>query len=273
MTLRVLTWNIHSGVGRDGRLDLERIARVLRSAEPDLAALTEVSRYWPQRGDVDQARYLAGLAGLPVRRFAPAFRRGRAAFGNALLSRYPLRRVTARTLPPWRRAPALLGLAGRPEPRLLLAAQLRPDRETSIPVAVTHLGLDAAERARQSLAVAGWIRQAGPLAILAGDFNASLEAEELSPLRGSLSDSCAGSAEATYPSERPRYRIDHILVGRGWRVVRAGLWRDPGGESALASDHLPVLAELEAVAGTGAAHAPPEGPAPVRPLPPSLPGA
>ena len=41
--LRVLTYNIHHGEGVDGKLDLERIASVIRSVEPDLVALLEVN--------------------------------------------------------------------------------------------------------------------------------------------------------------------------------------------------------------------------------------
>ncbi|MDI3297946.1 MAG: endonuclease/exonuclease/phosphatase family protein [Bacillota bacterium] len=267
MSLRVLAWNIHSGIGLDGRLDLERIARLLRAARPDLVALTEVSRNWPGRGRVDQARRLAELAGFRRWLFAPAFRRGWAAFGNAFLSPHRLESAAALTLPPARRSLALLGLAHRPEPRLLLCARLEwpPAAEPAstgqgareghprgtflrVPVAVTHLGLSAREREAQSRAVAAWLEEAGPLAILAGDLNAALEARELAPLLRGMADACRERGEPTYPADRPAARIDHLLVGPAWRVVEAGVWRDPAGEVAVASDHLPVLAALDPVA-------------------------
>jgi hypothetical protein len=43
-TLRVLTYNIHHGEGVDGRLDVERIARLINEHQPDLVALQEVDR-------------------------------------------------------------------------------------------------------------------------------------------------------------------------------------------------------------------------------------
>ena len=43
-TLRVLTYNIHHGEGTDGKLDLDRIARVIKAAEPDIVALQEVDQ-------------------------------------------------------------------------------------------------------------------------------------------------------------------------------------------------------------------------------------
>ena len=44
VTLGVMTFNIHHAEGTDKRLDLDRIARVIRAAEPDLVALQEVDR-------------------------------------------------------------------------------------------------------------------------------------------------------------------------------------------------------------------------------------
>ena len=41
-TLRVLTWNVHGCVGRDGVCDPARVARVLEAAQPDICALQEI---------------------------------------------------------------------------------------------------------------------------------------------------------------------------------------------------------------------------------------
>jgi hypothetical protein len=43
-TLRVLTYNIHVGVGIDKKLDLQRIADVINHERPDLVGLQEVDR-------------------------------------------------------------------------------------------------------------------------------------------------------------------------------------------------------------------------------------
>jgi endonuclease/exonuclease/phosphatase (EEP) superfamily protein YafD len=47
--LRVLTYNIHHGVGEDGVLDLERIARVIADSGADVIGLQEVDRHWSAR--------------------------------------------------------------------------------------------------------------------------------------------------------------------------------------------------------------------------------
>ena len=41
-TVRVMTWNIHSGVGTDGRFDLTRVVDTIARHHPDVVALQEV---------------------------------------------------------------------------------------------------------------------------------------------------------------------------------------------------------------------------------------
>src|SRR5690606_2840765 len=62
--ITVLTYNIHHGEGMDGKLDLERIANVIRSVNPDLVALQEVDRKTQRSAGVDQAEELARLTGM-----------------------------------------------------------------------------------------------------------------------------------------------------------------------------------------------------------------
>ncbi len=59
--LRVLSYNIHHGEGVDGKLDLERIAKVILSVEPDIVSLQEVDRNVPRSKGVDQPAELAKL--------------------------------------------------------------------------------------------------------------------------------------------------------------------------------------------------------------------
>ena len=46
------SYNIQYGTGKDGRVDLARIADAVKEA--DVIALQEVERHWPRTGDVDQ---------------------------------------------------------------------------------------------------------------------------------------------------------------------------------------------------------------------------
>ena len=52
--VRVLTYNIHHGEGMDGKIDLERIAAVIKRLEPDVVALQEVDVKTTRSQGVDQ---------------------------------------------------------------------------------------------------------------------------------------------------------------------------------------------------------------------------
>jgi hypothetical protein len=69
---RLLTYNVHSGVGLDGKYDLQRIGRVVAHAAPDILCLQEVeknsevraARKWSHAHLDDQATVVAREAGL-----------------------------------------------------------------------------------------------------------------------------------------------------------------------------------------------------------------
>jgi endonuclease/exonuclease/phosphatase family metal-dependent hydrolase len=98
----IVTYNIQWGRGRDGRIDLDRIAATVAAA--DIIALQEVERHWRPQAFPDQVARLSGL--LPDRHsvFGPSIDLGgaepkapRRQFGNMILSRWPI--VATRTFP------------------------------------------------------------------------------------------------------------------------------------------------------------------------------
>lgn len=94
------TYNIHYGVGADGKYDVERIADVL--AEADIACLQEVVRGWPQNGYADQAGEIGRRLNRYFRFHGPMeadastvegdgrIVNRRRSFGNAIVSRWPI---------------------------------------------------------------------------------------------------------------------------------------------------------------------------------------
>ena len=58
LRLRVLSYNIHHGEGVDRKLDLPRIASVIKSVKPDLVALQEVDQGTERTNKIDQAAEL-----------------------------------------------------------------------------------------------------------------------------------------------------------------------------------------------------------------------
>jgi endonuclease/exonuclease/phosphatase family metal-dependent hydrolase len=69
-TLRVMTYNIHVGVGMDKKLDLQRIADVINKEKPDLVGLQEVDRGVKRTEGKDEIAELAAMTKMEFA-FAP----------------------------------------------------------------------------------------------------------------------------------------------------------------------------------------------------------
>ena len=285
---------------------LAALADQIRDIDPDVIALQEVDLGQRRSGRLDQTAVLADLLGWEGRRFAATyagpvvglrrrprrsaltgraddvlgplralFGAGPAGFGNALLTRLPVRAWRVARLG---RGPAVLtrrggGRALDPRSyalststmRNMIAAQIDPVDGAGGPgglaVASTHLATRTGTAAAQL--AAAWAALAalpGPH-VLAGDLN--MHAELLAPL-GIARDLGEGP---TYPSGAPARRIDHILtapwptgadgmpvsaqeaVGRtGGTLLRAV---GSGVRSLVVSDHAATWVDLEPVARRG----------------------
>ncbi|HWZ88355.1 MAG TPA: endonuclease/exonuclease/phosphatase family protein, partial [Polyangiaceae bacterium] len=91
MHFRVVTWNIHKGIGGvDRRYRLDRVVELLTSLTPDVALLQEVSEDMPRSQFHDQPSALAEALGMPHLAFGPEHRFKMGGYGNAILSRWPL---------------------------------------------------------------------------------------------------------------------------------------------------------------------------------------
>ncbi|MGV2915540.1 endonuclease/exonuclease/phosphatase family protein [Streptomyces alfalfae] len=244
-TIDVLSFNIHHGEGTDGVLDLERIARVIRGSGAEVVGLQEVDRHFGERSDwADQATELARLLGyhlaygVNIDLDPPAPGKTRVQYGTAVLSCHPITR--------WKNT-HLFCSAGE-EQRGLLCAELDV-HGILLQVFTAHLELfSESDRIQQAKEIVELIGDAGP-AILLGDFNASPETLEIGAIRARFTDSWTafrGRDIATFPADAPEECIDYIFAGRGVTPLRISLVTD----DPVASDHLPVLAQL-AVNGSG----------------------
>jgi endonuclease/exonuclease/phosphatase family metal-dependent hydrolase len=235
--------------------------------DADVVGLQEVAFFDVDGAVVDQPSDLGRLTGRAVRYAAvhafalldPDTGRavGSATWGNALLTRQPVRAGFASGLPPGadddlvEPAGSDLPLAGvtfaeaphgTREPRCVVGGRI-DDGDRPVDVLVTHLTYaGAGQRRAQADELARLAREAsGPVVVL-GDLNAPVDAPELATLTETLDD---GFAQAGIPTGDARRRscgpwsIDHILT-RGLDVEDCRVDRAAGG----ASDHLPVVATL-----------------------------
>jgi len=221
--LRIASWNMHAGVGLDGRFDPGRIARVLGELDADIVALQEVGsrRGFDMLAHLEQAAAARGIA-------MPTYRRRGCDFGNVVLSRLEVQ------------SSACIDLAcDRREPRnavdVVVAAGGRPLR-----VIATHLGLRSAERGEQLTRLARALRTpAGQATVVLGDFN-DWRAAMPAALAGFLDPS---RAPPTFPSPCPVAALDRIWATPG--NVLATLEPHRSRTARIASDHLPLVATLD----------------------------
>lgn len=237
--LTVMTYNVHSCTGGDGRDDPVRIARIIERHRPDVIALQELDSGLVRTGLSDQARLLADM--LEMRHhFHPSLCIEAGRYGNAVLSPHPMRLFHAGELPT---------IPGRGARERRGAIWLKLDiggRE--VEVFNTHLGLNRHERMAQAMALTGpeWLRHpecTGPV-IFCGDLNATRWSWVYRTLSRLLADADRGRRRATWPSSFPVLRLDYVFTGPGLAVKEVVVPRD--GLTRAASDHLPVLAVLEA---------------------------
>ena len=219
--LRIATWNIHAGVGIDGRFMPARILRVIAELDADVLALQEVAAGHP---DSDVPAWLRD-AGQGELHFMAACRTRHGAFGNALLSRIA---VASTTCVP------LIGTGG--EPRNAIDAHLEHEGR-SLRLIATHLGLARRERRAQLAQLAAMAAgPAGEARVLLGDFNL---------WRTPRLDGLAMARERpprTYPSLLPVAALDRILVNPARACLAVHTHRSRSAR--IASDHLPLIAEV-----------------------------
>lgn len=226
VALRVLTYNIHHGAGVDGKLDLERIAKVMMSVKPDLIAIQEVDRKTSRTKQVDQANRLAELTGMKVA-FGPNIEFGGGQYGNAILSRFPILRSENQKLPNHE--------MGEQRGALIVEVDL-PDREENVIFISTHF--DHRPDDTERCASAKWMNLLieeipdQPI-ILAGDLNDVIGSKTLTTLDSNWMRTNQ-KPMPTVPVKNPKRQIDFILSRPAER------WKASGQQvldEAVASDH------------------------------------
>lgn len=231
--IRLASYNIHLGIGRDGEFDPERIARVIDELDVDAIALQEVSLGGEGFNMLDFLSRRCGLIAIAGPTLVTLTRQ----YGNAILTR--LAPVTIRR---WN-----LGMGTR-EPRGAIDAHLHHHGMT-IRMIATHLGLRPAERRRQIRQLLKIIREESRYpTVLLGDVNEWFLWGR--PLRWMHSHFRSTPAPATFPSGRPLLALDRIWVDP--RQALQSVAAHSSAASRVASDHLPILArlEFEGVVGT-----------------------
>lgn len=223
--VKLLSWNIHSFVGRGGNFAPDRTASLVRDVDPDIAVFQEVDF----RGDPSLSLDILKPDGGDHVIAAPSLGDGDQWYGQALISKCPISREEVHDL----------SVDGR-EPRKLIEAYIDlPD--TTLRVLATHLGLKRIERRRQLEIIKNVIvHDTETPTILAGDLNEWWGSDHVIRKLFDYDKNIETNRLKTFPSRLPIFSLDRI-ASRPSGVIKniSRLRRNPD-----ASDHLPLVATL-----------------------------
>ncbi|MDF3078389.1 MAG: endonuclease/exonuclease/phosphatase [Sphingobacteriaceae bacterium] len=234
-SILVMTYNIHhcNPPSKEGVIDVEAVANVIREQNPDIVALQEVDVN-TDRSKVNEAQQLADKTGMKYF-FAKAIDHQNGEYGVAILSKYNIEEGTVHKLP--------MEPGSKREQRVLATAKITLKDGTSIRFGSTHLdaGSNPVDREYQIKEI-NRIASAETLPfIIAGDFNAVTGSTIINQLDQNFQRSCTVCGP-TIPSDKPNKTIDFIAFKpkTGFRALSTAVIQAP-----YPSDHLPVTAILE----------------------------
>jgi endonuclease/exonuclease/phosphatase family metal-dependent hydrolase len=228
--IRIASYNTHGGIGRDGHFVPKRIAEVLKELDADIIALQEVEN---RATGFDMLAYLKGETGFEAIAGPTLLRRG-ADYGNGLLTRFNVLSVQRINL-----------CVERCEPRGAIDVEVDCGG-TPMRVLATHLGLRPSERREQIQRLLRVLEGDRPLpTVLMGDINEwFLWGRPLKWMHKHFEET---PALATFPSRFPLFALDRLWVKPKNLLMKMEVHSTP--LARMASDHLPLKAELSLICG------------------------
>ena len=214
------------------KIDFQIMADAILTCEADIVGLNEMRNAGEYEDYEDQTGILSKLTGLENHYFAQAirFHDGKNPYGNALLSRYPLKSVETILVPD----PEPKAYDGYYETRCLLKAKL----ENGLTVLVIHFGLNPDEQENAVQTILANLED--EKCILMGDFNVVPEDKVLLPIRERMVDTAEffDAPKLSFPSDNSTIKIDYIFVSKDIAVTEADI------PAIVAADHRPHTATV-----------------------------
>ncbi|RXJ00379.1 endonuclease [Anaerobacillus alkaliphilus] len=224
--LKVMTFNMRHGRGLDAKVNLQKVADLIKQEDVDIIALNEVDQMFSRRSHyVDQAYWLANELQMNYE-FGPSLSFKGRSYGNAIISRLP---ILSHKNHQFQLKPLLA------EPRAILEATIQVESDL-VTVLTSHFSIHPILNQKQVNFCLNF-GTTNPI-ILMGDFNRQSSSQSYQKLSKKFYDCSINRPLPTFSSKRPRSRIDYIFVSSHFNVTRTKVIETD------ASDHLPVLAEL-----------------------------
>ena len=254
VTIKVLSYNIHYGVGMDSKKDLARIADVINEADPDIVGLQEVSDSM-MVSILGKLTNMNGIFGASTEKEPPNLYRllgisvpgSQLFYGDAILSKHPVKYVGNLSIPS--------ASSSRYEAMCVDIDLSQIYREgTLVRFINTHfdylqtIGSKVARMASADVIETAFFSEDDNLpSILTGDLNVIPDSDPVKSLQklGWVYENLNMDLY-TIPTVNPDKQIDYVLVRpkQRWRIVDIKVLNKP-----VASDHLPILMTLELVSG------------------------
>lgn len=223
-SIRIMSYNVHNGIGMDNLTDYQRIADVINRVAPDIVAVQELDSAAQRSNGAYVLKEIAGHARMHYTYGAAIdFQGGK--YGIGILSKE--KPLNYRTVP----------LPGREEKRLLLIAEFN-----NYIFCCTHFSLTEEDRNASVAIILDAIKDVKKPLFLAGDMNS--EPESLTQeLLGQYLTTFNNPQAPTFPVVEPKECIDYIYGynnGNSYTVLKCQVLTD----EQVASDHLPLFVDV-----------------------------
>jgi endonuclease/exonuclease/phosphatase family metal-dependent hydrolase len=233
-TFRLMTYNIHTGVGMDKKLDLQRIADVINHERPDLVGLQEVDRGVKRTEGKDEIVELARMTHMDYA-FAHNLDYQGGQYGVAILSRFLILKPEHTEFENKREA----------ERRGMLRVEVDAGGRR-VNFVTTHLDPQNDDgRLFETQQLLKFLENVRGTIIVVGDWNDEPTGAAyklmLTKFADAWSDSRPKGEGLSYPADKPVKRIDYLFYRPADGVRAQKAWT----VNTRASDHVPVLADLE----------------------------
>ncbi len=223
-THRLMSYNIHHGEGMDGKIDIERIGKLITGINPEVVGLQEVDSVVNRSGNIDILQLLAKQTGM-YSTFGYSILHDGGKYGNGVLTRE--KPLTVRKI----------SLPGAREARTALIVEL-----DHYVVVNTHLSLTDEERLESVKIITDAVEKYDKPVFLMGDLNATPDSKPITFLQDKW-QILSNPKQPTSPSVTPGSTIDYIMgytaKGQSYAKYNARVI-----DERVASDHRPLFVDI-----------------------------